>query len=271
MKEKNQKQQQEFNKIIDDNKTVYKKQQEENEYLRKKIIEIEKNLNDIKLKQEEEQKRKMQQIELQQKQNDNINKKIDEIESKISQEIKIHTNGITSQVVKNDIPYTQDKNFNGIINYLQNNSQSISDEIEITSSSIMNDDKDFSPLNVIRYNDNNIEFCSKRDETPWICFYFKKHKIIPKNYTIESYNGIVNHHHPRAWVIEGSNNNIKWEIIDEEKDCSFLNGPNIVHTFSISNSSNQEYQYLRMRRTGNNWSDDRLLNFKHFEFFGSIV
>ena len=52
------------------------------------------------------------------------------------------------------------------------------------------------------------------------------------NYTIKTSGS--NSIRPRYWVIEVSNDNINWEIVDKQDDCEYMNNYNRMKTFSIN-------------------------------------
>ena len=106
----------------------------------------------------------------------------------------------------------------------------------------------------------------------WMCFEFKKHQIIPSNYTIRSYNS-ANHNHLKNWVFEGSTDNNNWIILDQQENNSFLNGSSLVHSFQISNKNldQQSFKYLRIRQTGQNWINQNYLMMNSIEFYGKLI
>ena len=168
--------------------------------------------------------------------------------------------------------YSDQKIFNGIINFLRTRSKSLSfNDIKISSSSIWNEDEKANLMHVLNYNDYTTEFCSNDNKDPWICFDFKKSRVIPFNYTIRSHDGSENDHYPKSWVIEGSNDNIEWKVIDVQNNCSFLKGSNLVHTFEIQNPDSLEFRYLRMKITGPDWCDCVHLNINCIEFYGELI
>ncbi|KAK8841178.1 hypothetical protein M9Y10_027380 [Tritrichomonas musculus] len=76
---------------------------------------------------------------------------------------------------------------------------------------------------------------------------------------------------PQSWVIQGSNDNNSWETIDEEKDCSILNGNSVVHTFTMNHPKPTKFKYIRMYSTGPNWSNNNYLAFESFEIYGIFI
>ena len=131
----------------------------------------------------------------------------------------------------------------------------------------------YNPINAVIYEDKKKYFDSTNQPNSWICFEFKNHKIIPNSYTIRSIDGWgQNSDHPKSWIIECSNDQNSWEIVDDVKDCNYLNGSYLVHTFEIKNQTNKEYKYLRMRSTGPDCSNDsHFLSFDSFEVYGTLI
>ena len=74
------------------------------------------------------------------------------------------------------VPYSSGREFCGIINYLKRNSN-IYNELNITSSSLYQYDRRFSPFNEIEYDDINAEFHTDDLANSWIRFEFKNHKM----------------------------------------------------------------------------------------------
>lgn len=166
-------------------------------------------------------------------------------------------------VTKKEILYGN-KDFKGLINFLKNESN-IDDEINISCSSIGG----YNSKNLFVYENTDHYFFTENLPNSWISFEFKKYEIIPSNYTLRSYkNGS---YHPKTWVIEGSKDNVNWSIIDKQKNCSFIRGDNLVHTFPIKNENNQSFKYLRIRQTESNWNGNNHLKFDAIEFYGKLI
>ncbi|KAK8875335.1 hypothetical protein M9Y10_005500 [Tritrichomonas musculus] len=157
--------------------------------------------------------------------------------------------------------------FDGIINFLKRHSKSgIENEIEITASSQF--DESCQPQNVILFDDKYKSFISKNASDSWLCIEFLKNRIVPKNYSIRSYNCSPGGYHPKSWVIEGSNDKNKWVVIDERNNCTYINGCSLVHTFNIENQNDSEYKYIRMRATNPGCN---VLAINSIELFGQLL
>ena len=70
-------------------------------------------------------------------------------------------------------------------------------------------------------------------------------------------------------MIEGSNNNTKWIVLDTRQDETSLSGANASRTFDIE-YQNGNFRYLRIRQTGHNSSGCDFLTFSALEFIGTL-
>lgn len=155
--------------------------------------------------------------------------------------------------------YSEDNRFSGILKYLKDNTE-LDEEISITASSVRTQNFDMTKL----IDDKGTSFYSDPETNPWVCFEFKKHILIPTNYTIytnQHYNDI------KSWVVEGSNDKQNWIIIDEHSDCNCLKN-SFYHTFSIKKQI--EIKYFRIRMTGPDWDGGYFLRLTLIEIFGKL-
>ena len=182
---------------------------------------------------------------------------------------RYHRKNQNSQFTRNrQILYT-DQNLDGIFSYFTKHSK-IDDEVSISFSSRVTGD----PKQLLQIESKTNDFYTKCEENQWICFEFTKSRIVPLNYSIRSVNDSPGKMHPRSWVIEGSTDKKKWTKIDEQSDCNFLNGRNLVHTFSIQKKNedeDSEFKFIRMRQIGPNWYNNDHLNICSFEFYGILI
>ncbi|KAK8880578.1 hypothetical protein M9Y10_003258 [Tritrichomonas musculus] len=156
--------------------------------------------------------------------------------------------------------------FDGLVNCLRKEGN-IQDEVSITLSSIQYGD----PQNLFIYENKNTYCYTNNVQDSWICFEFKKHEIMPTNYTIRTQSGGPNFLHLKSWNLEGSNDNNNWTILDEEKDCSYLNGSYFTHTFGTRNEEHQSFKYLRIHQTDKSWYNDYRLLMNCIEFYGQLI
>ena len=136
------------------------------------------------------------------------------------------------------------REFAGIIDYLRTKSNGkVDDEINFMSSS--NDGGDYPsyvPRTVALFDDHSKCFVSGNKPGSWICLDFKEHRVIPTDYTIRSCDGGTNNHHLKSWVVECSNDNNEWKVVDERENESSLNGPLCAHIFKIQQGNSEEYR-----------------------------
>lgn len=164
-----------------------------------------------------------------------------------------------------DCSYQSNKQFNGIINFLLlKSNMNIDENIAITSLSV---DHDHYPSNVTLFEDNQKYFYSLNINNQWLCFDFKKHKIIPKYYQIKSQNSSCN---LKSWIIEGSNDNSNWETLDEKNNRNELKKNYQIRAFEISKPTSNSYQFVRIRQLSN-WNDNNILTLSSFEFYGTLL
>lgn len=167
----------------------------------------------------------------------------------------------------------KNNDFDGIINYLRKKSNgNIQNMINITASSVHR--SSFSQYNVCLFEERDKYFQTTNELNAWICFDFKENRIIPTSYTIKSSNHNQNGHQPRSWVIEASNDNFLWEVLDEVVNCSYLNGQYLVHTFHMKNRISKEFRFIRMRQTTHNChgSDNYyIFTLGSIEFYGRLI
>lgn len=174
---------------------------------------------------------------------------------------------------KSGIPVLlKEKNeFNGILQYLQNHSNDQKNLFEISSSSIMNNDNSRSPSNVVLFDDRKNIFTSENVENSWICFDFGKRKVVPLNYSIRSCSSVKSCANLKSWIVEGSNDNYNWLILDKQINSQLLNGSSMVQSFNVNNFNFLEFRFLRLRQTDLNWYDNSRLYIDSMEFFGYLI
>lgn len=174
----------------------------------------------------------------------------------------------------NEFKYEQGKEFDGILRYLSSESnENIHDNgtINISSNSIYDNDDSYHKKNLVDYQ-NNIYYESKNEQNVLIYFDFKDKEIQLSNYSIKSYDGAQNYGYLRNWVIEGSNNENDWEILDSHSNDSSLRGNNIIATFKTKKMKTF-YRFIRLHQTGESWynnDNNYYLYFYMIEFYGKL-
>ena len=162
--------------------------------------------------------------------------------------------------------------FSGIINHLRNKSiNNIENEINFTSSGNTDSSENWLARNVSLFEDDNRYFYSANSPNSWICLDFKDHRVIPTAYTIRTRHCGTNDRHLKSWIFEASKDNNAWKTLDEQKNCSYLNGNRFFHTFNINQNNTEEYKYFRIKQTGPNWFYDNYLIIDSFELYGTLI
>ena len=168
------------------------------------------------------------------------------------------------------LPFTENNEFKGIINYLREKSGgNIVNEINFTASSNNNPNSSYwkDVHNIALFDDKNVGcYYTKDVQNSWICLDFKNHKVIPTDYTIKT----ADSPRPKCWIIEASNDNSTWDPIDVQNDCPYLNGSGYSHSFKISKPNSNEYRYIRIRQT-QIYNKYNHLGLRSFEIYGTLI
>ena len=100
---------------------------------------------------------------------------------------------------------------------------------------IITTNNDYFPRNTVDSNRSKI-FSSVLKQNSWLKIDFICRKVHPTHYSIQTWE-LSKGNHIQNWVIEGSNDNSSWQVLDEERDCNELHGNDLVHTFPIKNQT----------------------------------
>lgn len=155
--------------------------------------------------------------------------------------------------------------FNGIFAYFwekcQGNPHLKGSLTVSSSSSCRNNDYD-----VINPAFNGYWF-SANEPNSWIMFDFQKYSLQLKNYTIKSDGNGANH--LQSWVIEGSNDNKNWTLIDR-KSTKALCENYVIKTFQCNVKNSSSYRFVRLKQIGENSNYLNYLMISNIEFFGTL-
>ena len=149
--------------------------------------------------------------------------------------------------------YDSSKPLEGIIAYLTRECHgNVHDEgvVNITSSSIYNDDKNYHPKNAASF-ETDTPFDSKDEQNAWICYEFKDCSVIPKSYSLRSFGADSGGYHLKSWVIEVSKDGISWTEIDR-RDNDDLNGKYATANFTVAHVPSESYRFFRLKQVGQN-------------------
>lgn len=125
----------------------------------------------------------------------------------------------------------------------------------------------------LELDNNHSYFFSENEKDSWIKYDFKEKKVIPSFYSIRSYPSSSGSEHLKNWVIEGSNDDCNWQILDSQSSVNCLNNRSAFYTFQIKKklNLNEGFQYLRLRQTDRNATGRFDLSLSALEFFGEII
>ena len=141
--------------------------------------------------------------------------------------------------------------------------------VKVTASSIYRQNN---AENAVDLHNNKNHFQTDNFNNSWLKFDFGERKIQLTSYSIRSRDD-ANIHHPKNWVVEGSNTDSDdWKILDSHNDDLSLRALDTIQTFKISNKSesNESFRFIRIRQTGLNTSNCYYLAFSAIEFFGTL-
>ena len=115
-------------------------------------------------------------------------------------------------------------------------------------------------------------FHSGGEPNQWCCYDFKRRRVSLTSYTIRSYRPGVNHtfHCPLSWVVEVSNDNTNWQIVDSRENDHSLCAAHVIRNFSVRTVPDGSFRYVRLLQTGYNSSNTNYLVFCAFELFGTL-
>ena len=212
-------------------------------------------------------------VELIKRKNSEISTKINEGNQNLTQKIE-ETNNKIKNLSQKDFEMIKifvnanNGQFNGIIRQLTNEcGGNVSDKgiVNVTMSS----NNWGNPRDVVNLENTGL-FYTTNIQDSWIKYDFKNKKVSPVCYLIRSVNYDKDWHHPRSWVVEGSNTDSNdWKVLDSRTDCMSLNNPSAVQCFAIQQSSDF-YRFLRIRQTDKNWRGDYYFAMSTLEYFGFI-
>lgn len=173
------------------------------------------------------------------------------------------SNKNNSKCDKNKFDYIKGHEFEGIFNFLNNKNHGLANFTELISISSNGDERN-NAFDVINKSFDDY-FYPHPNENSFIKFDFKNHKVSLNSYSLRSKNvfftKLVN------WEIEGSNNDINWEKIDERHIIEW-NDTDYTANYTVNN--HKFYKYVQIRLRGPASNNDYLLALTQIEFFGEL-
>lgn len=74
---------------------------------------------------------------------------------------------------------------------------------------------------------------------------------------------------PKSWLIEGSNDNIRWDLIKKKEKDSSLSDYGMKNTFCCNNGNNNFYRFIRIAGIMSH-SCNRFFLLSEIELYGSF-
>lgn len=128
---------------------------------------------------------------------------------------------------------------------------------------------------------NIVDFTDLSNESMWspngeqgatLTFDFKDKEICLTHYTFHT-PSVRTLDYPRSWIIEMSNDNVLWKLVDRRNNEESLNGFDRCCCFACNSPSNNFYRYVRIRSIGPCWNVRReryYFDLSAVEFFGTL-
>jgi hypothetical protein len=122
------------------------------------------------------------------------------------------------------------------------------------------------------------DFCSAyrsyKEDIPhtrnnWICYNFKKRRIVPTHYTIRTNFLGLCWSHLKSWLVETSKDGKSWREVAREENNKQLNGRWFAGTFAVAGGG--ECRFIRLVNIGRNHYRNDFLCISAWEIFGSLV
>jgi hypothetical protein len=136
-------------------------------------------------------------------------------------------------------------------------------EYAAKSAADLEDDSCFG--SAFRYSSENIQHTKNN----WICYDFKKRRIVPTHYAIRTYDWDPGGSHLKSWLVETSADGERWREVAREEDNKQLNGYRCIGTFPVADCG--ECRFIRLVNIGkNHWGSDCLV-ISAWEIFGSLL
>ena len=114
-------------------------------------------------------------------------------------------------------------------------------------------------------------YYSKQEPNSWICYDFKERRVVPTSYSVRTYGWGPGHEHLKSWVIDVSNDGIKWTEIDRKEVNNALNREWAIANFNISRVPSEGFRFFRLKQIGPNHKNTDFLAVGALEIFGTLL
>lgn len=161
-----------------------------------------------------------------------------------------------------------DEEFDGILHMLFKKCKTNPVDNNIIDVSSSSDDTSSSekPKNLFDFNQSRNQWSMNVKKGNYLLIDFKASKVKIDGYSIKSGSG-SHWENEQSWVIEGSNDNINYKIIDEKIKNKEMGGSERVHHWSCH--SDEAYRYIRWRLTKD--GNGSKMTSRQFELFGQYI
>ena len=132
--------------------------------------------------------------------------------------------------------------------------------------SISSSGKTMELLDVIQYGYDRHNWTSHDEPNSFIKFDFKSRRVCLSHYSLMS--GTSNKH-LISWVIEVSDDDSTWEVVDE-RNTQDLNRNQVAKTYQCNKPNERYARFVRLRQTGVNSAGSNVLGLGLIEFFGNV-
>jgi len=119
------------------------------------------------------------------------------------------------------------------------------------------------PKYVFEY-ESNLGYCDNNTRNSWIKFDFKDRKYNINKYTIQFGYKVVGHY--QKWLLEGSNDDIIWTVIDNRLSETKRHVDFEIDQYVSQNDTFTEFRYVRLFVIGF-WASDSYISLTSIEFF----
>ena len=102
----------------------------------------------------------------------------------------------------------------------------------------------------------------------WICFDMKKYEIKPSAYSIRSMAADTKLPYLMSWRLEGSKDNMKWDVLDEQRQSALK--PELRQWRPYPIDTVEQYRYLKLTQIDKNASGNFCMFLYGLEFFGEL-
>lgn len=131
--------------------------------------------------------------------------------------------------------------------------------------------------NLFEYSDFSSFLCwNLRNELDgYVEVDFCDHRVNISHYSMRTpTDGGYDNDYPKTWSLEGSNDGIRWKLLDKRINDESLHGEDLTATFECENVTNESFRYIRLYQRGTSHFSGGYQSYMYIstlEFFGSFT